>query len=149
MHYLLHCLPLGAVNFEPWMIAIIVPVSVFIVGGVIAVSAMHFQNQQKLAWHQTARVALEKGQPVPPMPGGSAACDAGENETDSLAKREQQQRNDLRAGLILIGVGGGLFLMLRALTGGAVQYVGAIPGFIGVAMVVHALLDRMFMPKNR
>jgi hypothetical protein len=147
-------LPIAFFGFEPWMIAIAVPVAGLIFAGVIAISAMYFKHQQKLAWHETARLALEKGQPMPPSPISDEEVKDGMPPAGGdiagwqRARREQQQRNDVRTGLILIAVGAGLFVMLRSLAGSEVQYVGAIPGLIGVAMLVHGLLDRMFASKN-
>jgi hypothetical protein len=58
--------------------------------------------------------------------------------------REQDRLNRLKAreglkigGVINIGVGIGLVLFLRALTGPQVALCGLIPGFIGVGMLVY------------
>jgi hypothetical protein len=134
---------------EPWMIGIIVPVVSLVFAGVMAVSAMYFKHQKQLAWHQTARLALEKGQPMPPPPMSDEELKyAPAPPTMSAAEwqqaqRTQQRRRDLRAGLILLAVGGGLYLMLREMSGTDVAMVGAIPGLIGVALLLHGLLDRV------
>ena len=54
----------------------------------------------------------------------------------------------MRAGLILIAVGGGLYLFLNALVGRALGLVGAIPGFIGVALLLYATLSLLFNRKD-
>jgi hypothetical protein len=58
--------------------------------------------------------------------------------------REQDRLNRVKAregmkmgGVINIGVGIGLVIFLRALTGPQVALCGLIPGFIGVAMLVY------------
>ena len=61
-------LPLALFGLEPWIIGIVIPVAGLIFAGAIAISAMYFKNRQRELWHETARVALEKGQPLPPMP---------------------------------------------------------------------------------
>src|SRR5437660_1130186 len=37
---------------------------------VMALGGMYFRHRQIALWHETARVALEKGQPVPAAPAG-------------------------------------------------------------------------------
>src|SRR6187402_3139433 len=91
-----------------------------IVGGLITA------NRRQAMWHETARIALEKGQPVPKSP----------DEADVEQEEKQSTGGDIRAGLILIAVGSGLYLFLGNLTGSKVGYVGAIPGFIGVALLL-------------
>jgi len=119
-------------SFSPHMIAIIVPVAGMIFGGVMAVSAMYFKHQKQRLWHETARVALERGQPLP----------ANLVEDDKpLRLRVRSGRNDVRSGLILISVGAGLYLFLWQTGARDAAAVGAIPGFIGVALLLFGLLS--------
>jgi hypothetical protein len=97
---------------------------------------LKFVQRREELWHETARVALEKGQPVPgPHP-----------EAERSQSADEERRNDFRAGLILIGVGAGLYLFFDALGTYPLRFVGAIPGFIGVALLLHAWLTRRSTP---
>ena len=111
---------------------------VAIVGGLITA------NRRQAMWHETARVALEKGQPMPKSP----------DEVDVEQEEKQSTGGDIRAGLILIAVGGGLYLFLGSIGGSKIGYVGAIPGFIGVALLLFGLISLAFKrndppPANR
>ena len=59
-----------------------------------------------------------------------------------------EKANDLRSGLVLIAVGAGLYLFLGSLAGRSLGLVGAIPGFIGVALLLNALLSATFRRKD-
>ncbi len=83
------------------------------------------QRRQEL-WHETARVALEKGQPLPPLP------------RDMQQERHPEENNDLRAGLVLIATGAGLYLFFAAFIP-PLRFVATIPGFIGVALLLYGL----------
>jgi hypothetical protein len=105
---------------------------VAIVGGLITA------NRRQAMWHETARVALEKGQPMPKSP---------DDEAEAEAERKSEG-SDIRSGLILIAVGGGLYLFMNAIGGSKIGYVGAIPGFIGVALLLFGLLSLTFKRKD-
>ena len=105
---------------------------VVIVGGLII--AYHRQKQ----WHETARLALEKGQPLP----------AAQDTAPQAQPRTDGPSRDLRTGLILLATGAGLFVFFDALLGRWMAYVGAIPGFIGVALVLFAVLSHLFNRKD-
>lgn len=77
-------------------------------------------------WHETARIAIEKGQPLPP---------AVYRNCSPL----RDSRRVLLGGLILIGVGAALYLAPNSPGG---HWIGAIPGFIGLAMVLYCLVTR-------
>jgi hypothetical protein len=83
------------------------------------------QRRQEL-WHETARVALEKGQPLPPLP------------RDMQPEKHSDENNDLRAGLVMIATGGGLYLFFATFIP-ALRFIAAIPGFIGVALLIYGL----------
>lgn len=118
----------------PELISVIVPVAGIVFGGVITVTSMYFKHQKQRMWHETARIALEKGQPIP-----APFAERTRRPHDGMAKLDLD-KHDLKAGLILIATGAGLALFLGAVGDSwKVGYVGAIPGLIGVALVLHWL----------
>jgi hypothetical protein len=121
----------------PELLSFVIPIAGIVIGGVIAVSAMYFHNQRKQQWHETARLALEKGQPLPSLPSEF-----------NRRPEPQVERNDFRAGLILIGVGLGLSMFFVEVGARSVSYLAAIPGFIGAALVVNGLLTALFSRKK-
>ncbi len=114
-----------------------IPVAGIIFGcGVAAVAiifGVSYAKKEQELWHETARIAIEKGQPVPPGP----------SEIKSGGKR-----NDIRVGLILIAVGLGVYLFLYAVVGSRLANVGTIPGLIGVALFGYGIVEAAFK-KNR
>jgi len=131
-------------NVEPHMIAIIIPVVAIVIGGIIAIFGMYFENRRRALWHETARVALEKGQP---LPGSELDGVAKLVQATQQSSGDSGSKSDFRGGLVLIGVGAGLYLFLNEMIP-PVRYVAAIPGFIGVALVLHGLLHAVFSRKK-
>lgn len=130
-------LPLAEISGAQW-----IAISAIIGGLTFAILLIRFglnfvQRRQEL-WHETARLALEKGQPLPPMP------------RDMQPAKDKEDESDLRTGLVMIAVGAGLYLFFKFLFGGwmGMAYVGAIPGFIGAALLLHALGKAAFGRKN-
>lgn len=93
------------------------------------------QRRQEL-WHETARVALEKGQPLPPLP------------RDMQQEKHPDENNDLRAGLVMIATGGGLYLFFATFIP-ALRFIAAIPGFIGVALLIYGLSKALTGRKDK
>lgn len=131
--------PFAFLGLQPWVIAIIVPIAGLVFVGVMGVSAMYFKNRERERWHETARVALEKGQPLPPPP-----AEFRPRRDD----RENSAQRDARGGLVLIALGAGLWVMFGAVANHA-RFVGAIPGFIGIALLLYALGRALFSRKSR
>ncbi|MBL9203608.1 MAG: hypothetical protein JNN01_00880 [Opitutaceae bacterium] len=111
---------------------------VLIVGGlvialVLPALAMYLRYRRRELWHQTARTALEKGQPLP-SPEESVGTTAG--------ARTQRWLRDVRTGMILLAVAGGLwlFLALADHRPSPYRFIAAIPGFVGLALILHAWL---------
>lgn len=75
--------------------------------------------------HETIRIALEKGQPLPP----------------ELLERPKSRRTDLQRGAILVALGLGISAFL-ALEGESSWGVGLIPASIGVGLLVSHALGR-------
>ena len=118
----------------PW-VAIVSIVGSFLIGPIVIFIVFRSIQRRHELWHETARVALEKGQPLPPMPADVAP-----------SPEQAMPTNDIRTGLILIAGGAGLYLFLGSLISRSMGYVGAIPGFIGVALLLFGLLSRGSKP---
>ncbi len=97
--------------------------SALIVG--IVFYAVHRDNRLR---HETIRMALEKGQPLPP-------------ELLDPVKQHDPIMRDLRRGLLLIGLGLGLGLFF-AVIGEPEWAIGFIPGFMGVAYLACYAMAR-------
>lgn len=112
------------------LIPIVVPSMVFLFIAAIVIAGMFFQHQKQKLWHETMRVALEKGQPLPPMPD------------DSQQAKADKKQADLTPGLILISIGIALFIGLPQISSG-IPLIGAYAtGFLGVALLISAILKR-------
>jgi hypothetical protein len=112
-----------------------------IVGGLsfsilLIIFGLKFVQRRQELWHETARVALEKGQPLPPLPA------------DMRHEKHPEQNNDFRTGLILIATGAGLYLFFVTFLP-PLRFVAAIPGFIGVAMLLYAILNALLGRKDK
>lgn len=134
-------LPLASlVNFPdipPYMIAIFVPIAGMIFAGVMGVSGMIFKHRQRELWHETARIALEKGQPLPPA-------------VEEFTRRNPDRRfkrNDLRAGIILLAVSLGLYVFFHAVARDA-EAIAAIPGCLGGALVLLGIIEALSGKKS-
>jgi len=77
-------------------------------------------------WHETARLAIEKGQPLPPAQPQKCGL-------------SRDPRRALLAGLVLIGAGAAACLVLPVQS---VRWVGAVPAFIGLAMLLFCFITR-------
>jgi hypothetical protein len=109
------------------------------VGLVFGLFGMYFHHRRQELWHETARIALEKGQPLPALP----------NDEPSPVDRERAEtKNDFRSGFVLIAVGIGLYIFLTGFLGISLGRVGAIPGLIGVALLLYAVLNSIFGRKK-
>lgn len=102
----------------------------------MGICGMYFEQQRRRLWHETARLALEKGQPLPP----SIDAPAPEN------RRGYRPARDIRRGLVLMSVGVGLYFFLGHVAPD-VATVGAIPGLIGVALLLFGLFSRFALPQ--
>lgn len=130
---------LASLESLPW-IAIIAVGGGMLIAIVVIVGGLIIAHHRQKLWHETARLALEKGQALPA-------------QLDEAPQSQPRQRTDgpgrdLRRGLILIATGAGLYLFLDALVGRALGYVGAIPGFIGVALLLYGMLSAIFKSKD-
>lgn len=126
---------LGSLNAPPVVFIMMVPIAVFFIIGVIVVVGMAMKNQERERWHETARLAIEKGVPVPVMPQQVLAVNVPQT-------KHRQRMGLITGGLVNIGIGIGVYLGLSAMDGiGGVRFFGLIPAFIGVALILGAVLD--------
>lgn len=142
----LFLLPSATVLFSPLLalqtIPLVAIIGGLVIGGTIALSAIYFHHKRNQMWHETARLALEKGQPVPPMPLRDEELALRPPPGVSFAEWQQaklveSRTHAFRGGLILVAIGIGLHLVL-----GPGNMIGAIPGLIGVALIINALIER-------
>ena len=105
---------------------------------VIAIMAINHLNARRKAelHHETIRLALEKGQPLPP-----------ELLDPPVAAEPKIKVSDRKSGLILIAVGIGLYFFFLGIAEPmnipvGVRWVGLIPGLIGVALLINWAFER-------
>lgn len=140
MHHLASNL-LADISSLPW-VALVSIGGGMLIALVVIVGGLIIAHRRQAMWHETARLALEKGQPLPRPP---------EDETPALPgeRRVRESRNDIRSGLILIAVGAGLYIFLSGFITRGLGLVGAIPGFIGVALLLSGVVTAASKePKN-
>jgi hypothetical protein len=117
---------------------ILVPVIAMAIGPIIVFTALYFKNQRRRFWHETARVALEKGQPLPADP------------EEGIRRQYDGARSplrDVRTALILLAVSAGLYLSFRE--NERQMLVGCyITGCIGIALLISAALTALFRSKS-
>ncbi len=122
----------------------------------ISITAIYFHHQRRRLWHETARIALEKGQPLPPPSPSwedpSAVMKAvSDNQFVKYARRRQPRwLRDLRGGLIMLAIGAGIFIALNDSPHieRAALIAAYVPGFIGAALLLNALISGIFSPKE-
>ncbi|HXA14192.1 MAG TPA: hypothetical protein VNW23_03625 [Opitutaceae bacterium] len=97
----------------------------------------YFRWKRTQLWHETARIALEKGQPLP------------KTELDCMLDKGMTRHRpwgawrDVRRGLVLIAIGAALYI---ALPQDSATWA-AIPGFIGIACLLIGLFS--FLQSDR
>lgn len=145
MNLLLPALPIAYVD------PILIPFFLFAIGGVIAVTAIITHHQRQRAWYEVVRLSIEKGQPLSQL----SEFDPKSQTTGVRPLRSypplRTPRHDLRAALILIAVSAGLYFGFAELRSENVHIIPGfsfIPGFIGVALLINALIGVVFPPKR-
>ncbi len=116
---------------------------VLIFGGIpaIMIFSRYFKSRERQQMQETIRMAIEKGQPLPPEMIDAISRDVRPSPSAS---------RDLRIGFIWIGVAVGMAAFGYALgfnedTGHAfypMLGLAAFPGFIGLALIILGLLGR-------
>ena len=100
----------------------------------IVVIGRYFRYRSQKMWHETVRLSLEKGQPLPANWSDYGWCGGG-------------RLWDLRRGLVLIAVGAALYYALPEDS----RLWAALPGFIGIAFLLFGLFSfrRSDPPSNQ
>lgn len=112
-------------------LALMIPIVGIVMGCSIPVVIvgllLYFRHRRNKMLHETVRTMVEKGVPIPPEMFKNTGTECTESD------RTGRPRNDLRKGLILLGIGIGVVI----LTGKA----GYIVLFLGVAFVVASFFE--------
>lgn len=121
------------------LIGVSIPIFGMIFVAVLVIVPRYFKSQERQKVADTLRMAIEKGQPLPPEVVEAIARDT---------RLPPSPARDLRTGIIWLGVALGL-----AVFGIAIGFeepdatypmvaIAAFPAFIGIAFIVLALLNR-------
>ena len=98
-----------------------------------------FQWQRHKLWHETARLALEKGQPIT-----SAGVDP-EVQSWRSWRRRRSATFDFRRGLILLAVSAGMYFGMPDHS----QKYMLIPAFIGAAFLIMGVISLCTADKTK
>ena len=118
---------------------ILIPISLFAMIAAIVIVPRWFKSLERQKMAETVRVAIENGQPLPPEV--IAALTAANRPVRAPG-------SDLRRGVTLVAVGLGLAAMGLVIGAGEHEAlhpligVAAIPGFIGLAMIVIHYMEK-------
>jgi len=121
------------------MEGILVPIAFFAMIAAIVVGPSYLRSREREKLQETLRIAIEKGQPIPP--------EVIESMTQG-ARLPPSPARDLRRGIIWLGVAGGIaamgFVIGFAEPDATYPMLGvaALPAFIGLAFLVIALVSR-------
>jgi hypothetical protein len=143
-------LPLASVDEYIPFFGMMIPIALFFFILLIIVVSQYFKSQSRKMWHETARIALEKGQPVPIAP--TVLSPAIEAALGKKLEDRPSSRGDLKAGLILLAVSAGLYVSRNELGSNAGPHIfifgGGIVGFVGVALLLNALITYLTTKKK-
>jgi hypothetical protein len=121
----------------------LVPIALFLMIAVIVIGILYFKNQREKMWNETARLAIEKGQPIPERPVNKFAI-APDNEAAYL---RTQVRREVKIGLISLAAGIAISVHITMNQGWAIGSAGAIPGLIGLAFLLNAWITNRSLSK--
>lgn len=121
-------LPLAILDART-IITFYLPLAGLIFALIITLFGMWMAVQDKRLKHETIRLAIEKGQP---LPAGLLDEDFGAPHGSPAARPRERSRlramNDLRGGLVCLAIAGGLYFI--------VPFVAPIMAFIGLALLI-------------
>lgn len=125
----------------------LIPIAVMFIVMIIVVASQYFKNQSRKMWHETARLALEKGHPIPSAP---SELEEAIGKVPSSSTSKPSGRGDVKAGLMLLAVAAGLYFSfndLRAEDHSVPSLIFYVPGCIGVALLLNALITYLTTKK--
>lgn len=135
---------LGLFNLEiGHVIPIVAIVFPFLMVIAVQVAKSISRTQRERMRCEVMRAAIERGQPIPPE-----ILRGTEDPEDEPFGRATAGSNDIRTGLICMGVGAGMFLMFATFSIGGfdglqgLRWIGAVPGFVGVALLINGFINR-------
>lgn len=127
-------------SFEPdnW-IALLIPLAGISIAIIAIIGGYISTDRGRKTRHETIRLALEKGQPIP-----TELLVDEESSKPKTGKHAHTPRNDRRSGLVLLAVGAGMFIFFNS---GSpkfenLDWLGAIPGFVGIALLLNCLFEK-------
>ncbi|HEX2853198.1 MAG TPA: DUF6249 domain-containing protein [Opitutaceae bacterium] len=131
--------PVSFAVIPPYVVVYSAILLLILVVGVFLICALYFENRRREMWHQTARFALEKGQPLPAL---------GADDRPGKSRPSHEKENDFRTGLIMIATGTGIFFAFREFLGHGLAFLGFIPGLIGVALFINGIIVAILRDKK-
>ena len=133
------------VPFAGMMIPILILALVF---GLVATS-LYFRGKERERWHETVRLAMEKGHPIPNLTEElSTPIAEALSARLAPASRHKQRMGLVTGGLVNIAVGVGLYFGLSEMPEvHFARFFALIPGLIGVALLISALIDALVSDK--
>lgn len=121
---------------------ILIPISMFAMIAAIVILPRYFKSQERQKVAETLRVAMEKGQALPPE-----IIEAMSADVRSPGLPASPQR-DLRTGIIWMGIAAGLVslgLVVGMEEPDATYWmvgIASFPGFIGLAFIILGLINK-------
>ncbi|HEX2100267.1 MAG TPA: DUF6249 domain-containing protein [Candidatus Synoicihabitans sp.] len=101
---------------------------------------LYAQHRRRALWHETARLALEKGQPIP-------GADPDSTTGSAPADPQTRVRGYLIGGITNIAVAAGMYIAFRHFVP-LVAYVAAVPACIGVSMLLGGWVEHRSAQKT-
>lgn len=107
-------------------------------GLTMAVMGMRHEAEKRRQRNELIRIALEKGQPVPPAVLGESGND---DEIATPSDPDRSIRNARKSGVILLCVSAAMVLFFRGMGLGAIVWVAVFPLAVGAAQLINAQMD--------
>ncbi len=127
-------IPFLAESRAPLYFLMTIPIVGMIFALLVVALTAHFRDREQLRRHETARLALEKGQAIPVF------SDAW-NANVPRPARQRSWVGLMIGGFVNLAVGVGAYIMLCSIQGAyEARWFGMIPGLIGVALLLSALI---------
>jgi hypothetical protein len=122
-------LPLADIVGPYGIMPFLIPLAGMALALVALIAGTLDKMQKRRLRHELLRVALEKGQPLPP-------------ELLEEAPR-RRSRDDRRSGLVNIAIGVGVYLLFRAIAvWPGLEWIGVVPVLIGGALLLNWAIER-------